>query len=63
MKPIKEEIVDIMPKYLENRASEAESLKLMDALIESKELRTKMNVMASGLNRMLKRRRLLRFES
>ena len=63
MKPIKEEIVDIMPKYLENRASEGESLKLMDALIESEELRTRMNVMASGLNRMLKRRRLLRFES
>ena len=63
MKPIKEEIEDIMPKYLENRASELESLKLMDALIESEELRTRMNVMASGLNRMLKRRRLLRFES
>jgi hypothetical protein len=58
MKPIKEEIEDIMPKYLENRASESESLKLMDALIESQELRTRMNVMASGLNRMLKRRRL-----
>lgn len=58
MKPIKEEIEDIMPKYLENRASESESLKLMDALIESEELRTRMNVMASGLNLMLKRRRL-----
>ena len=58
MKPIKEEIEDIMPKYLENRASESENLKLMDALIESQELRTRMNVMASGLNRMLKRRRL-----
>lgn len=58
MKPIKEEIEDIMPKYLENRASKAESLKLMDALIESEELRTRMNVMTSGLNRMLKRRRL-----
>ena len=57
MKPNKEEIEDIMPKYLENRASEGESLKLMDALIESEELRTRMNVMASGLNRMLKRRR------
>ena len=58
MKPIKEEIEDIMPKYLENRASEGESLKLMDALIESQELRIRMNVMASGLNRMLKRRRI-----
>ena len=45
MKPIKEEIEDIMPKYLENRASESESLKLMDALIESQELRTRMNVL------------------
>ena len=57
MKPIKEEIETIMPKYLENRATESESLKLMEALIESKELRIKMNIMATGLNRMTKRRR------
>lgn len=57
MKPIKEENETIMPRYLENRATEAESLKLMDVLIESKKLRTKLNVMATGLNRMKKRRR------
>lgn len=58
MKPIKEENETIMPRYLENRATEAESLKLMDVLIESKKLRTKLNVMSTGLNRMKKRRRM-----
>lgn len=54
MKPIKEVVIEtIMPKYLENQTSEKESLKLMDELMESKELRTRMNIMAAGLNPMV----------
>lgn len=56
MKQIKEEIESIMPKYLENHATENESLKLLDAIIESREMRTRFNLMASGLNRMVRRR-------
>ena len=56
MKQIKEEIELIMAKYLENRATEAESLRLLDALIESERMRARFNIMASGFNRMVKRR-------
>lgn len=56
MKRIKEEFESIMPKYLENQATETESLMLLNALSESVEMRARFNIMAAGFNRLVKRR-------
>lgn len=56
MKRIKEEFESIMPKYLENQATETESLMLLNALSESVEMRARFNIMAVGFNRLVKRR-------
>lgn len=52
MEPKTKQIEHIMIKYLENKATEAESLLLMDFLDISDEMRLKLNFIASGLNRM-----------
>ena len=56
MKRIKEEFESIMPKYLENHATETESLMLLNALSESVEMRARFNIMAAGFNRLVKQR-------
>lgn len=56
MKRIKEEFESIMPKYLENQATETESLMLLNALSESVEMRARFNIMAAGFNRLVKQR-------
>ena len=56
MKRIKEEFESIMPKYLENQATETESLMLLNALSESGEMRARFNIMAAGVNRLVKQR-------
>lgn len=56
MKRIKEEFESIMPKYIENQATETESLMLLNALSESVEMRARFNIMAAGFNRLVKQR-------
>ncbi len=56
MERIKEEFESIMPKYLENQATETECLMVLNALSESVEMRAWFNIMAKGFNRFVKRR-------
>lgn len=44
-------IQTIMSKYLDNKASESESVVLMNALYESSELRAQFQLAAAGINR------------
>lgn len=44
-------IKTIMSKYLDNKASESESVVLMNALYESSELRAQFQLAAAGINR------------
>ena len=39
-----------MSKYLDNKASEVESIKLMTALYESQELRAQFQLASAGMN-------------
>ena len=43
-------IYTIMSKYLDNKASEVESIKLMTALYESQELRAQFQLASAGMN-------------
>lgn len=56
MKRINEDFESILSKYLEHHATEAESLKILDMLIESIDMRARLNIMASGFNQMVKLR-------
>lgn len=44
-----ETIDSIAAKYLDGKASEQESIKLMDELEKSSQLRMQLNIMAAGL--------------
>lgn len=49
----KQKIESIMAKYFEGRATEQESLLVLDYLMESTRNRRMFNIAASGFNRML----------